>query len=1312
MSSFDPRPDTAQEQQLAQFVEDLRALGLEIGVDDTLRIGAIFEFSQGWSHGRRVRALKALLGRTEEARRRIEEISSLLFPDAPQDARDSGDSRIENRGYEANGRREPRAPLAVLGRHPERKADPGPTPHRHLLIAGLALVMFLGIWQKSDFWAPEELAPKPTANNPEGIESTTPTATPKATESQAQASDQQSEQTLLPMLTADDLAVDCDVKEPPAAPFWPFFLLFFLGSLIHGVVAWQLRRSQRYLARETASREGLRTSLGSRGYQVELVDRSTPLDEEPIREAAFALAAPAAQSLEERIDLPATIEATVRAAGRLDLRLSQEKAQGLILLLEDLRSPMERWPDHGNQLVQSLERQGGRVARRYFQGTPESLSESTNFSNPQRLEELLAELQPHLVIVLTDAGWFESAKEELRLGTLKPLVNALWIHPRPRELWDYGARWLASRARMVPIGEPDRLVPGAFQLGTAPPTRWFPLEAHERTTEAALRVAEFDLGKAFYWLAAGAQLARHNALTARAWWAIRAGFRRKGLLEFPIECAERVWEYRWIRIGSDGVVSIEPDFRDRLCDLLLRDRPDLASQVQDWLVGWITQDVKRLEAAGQNAEQPSLGWLLAKLALGKARFESSDRAQREAGLQSLESLARLGFDGWVNRIEPTMRERSVARYFSGLEPAPRWLGWVTAGVLLLQLTLLPYLISDKVRRQLFPLEPSIQFLTVHDPPLLSPNYPVRFCDRFQGSNDWQVTIGGKGTRVVEGRDSRGAVTWEVEVAESQLVDVFELGLRSEDPVVIDVLNAATGSLALRGGVKVALDDRLERFPLHFRVDNERLGSGLSDLELDYSQALKSLKAQDHPWLVVSGRLGEIKRVEKWTLADRSSIENAPYMGWTVPDDSRSLDLEVVILALGPPGDRGFGRASLDKNFPTAASQLLTARRWTYFQGRVMTWREQAGDRLHLGVLPEGLDAVVRPLYIPSSGQLSIVEYNRRGSVGTPDWAQRAELGLFFEGIPDQAGRKETSVGLDDSLGRRRTRVTLEVQDWERRAGETVIVATVGEPFVWSPRFSIARVSVPSWLVLNGSENEIFGTPNELGEWVVSRFWESRRIDGEGLPGSSSDALELRLNRYVIQARPPGCSGETMRYCGGECVDTKKDPLHWGDCFSIHPSLRREAVLASNLAVPSSQQLYGKSAYPPPFSVPSDLGSAYARLSYRWSADLNKAEAVILSDSGQEEGVAWSIPRLLASRRDGVPVVGEMAVVCTPSYSRVKFLVRARNLPSFVWRSGSKQWEQLPRGDWGSESELLDSSFELQNWARRALRQWPKCAIPI
>ena len=138
------------------FVEPLTALlhglylrGFAVGVDDALRVAAVFRHGDGWSRERRVQVLKALVARSDEERRLIEQLAPHLFVEirdlrAPEiDGSGAGsDPAIPQASADQESSPLPVVPHGNLGTAPPPLQDDDPAPQypreesREVLITG------------------------------------------------------------------------------------------------------------------------------------------------------------------------------------------------------------------------------------------------------------------------------------------------------------------------------------------------------------------------------------------------------------------------------------------------------------------------------------------------------------------------------------------------------------------------------------------------------------------------------------------------------------------------------------------------------------------------------------------------------------------------------------------------------------------------------------------------------------------------------------------------------------------------------------------------------------------------------------------------------------------------------------------------------------------------------------------------------------------------------------------------------------------------------------------------------------------------
>ena len=114
----------SSEAELATLLHGLRYRGLAVGPDDAAAVATLFRHADGWSHQRRVRALKSLLARSDEERRVIDQLAPFLF------------TRAEKRAEPITpGIRPARPPIAEQPTSsrptidtPEPEPKPGPSP--------------------------------------------------------------------------------------------------------------------------------------------------------------------------------------------------------------------------------------------------------------------------------------------------------------------------------------------------------------------------------------------------------------------------------------------------------------------------------------------------------------------------------------------------------------------------------------------------------------------------------------------------------------------------------------------------------------------------------------------------------------------------------------------------------------------------------------------------------------------------------------------------------------------------------------------------------------------------------------------------------------------------------------------------------------------------------------------------------------------------------------------------------------------------------------------------------------------------------
>lgn len=625
-----PRPPTWAE-ELAALLHGLRYRGMAVGPDDAVRVLAAFAHAQSWSRERRIRTLKALLCRSDEERLLVDQLAPLLFVQAQHEAEPSGDvpalrpvdslvpeshlgsravSRSDGEGLHAPRPRLPFLRLAWWRTRP-------------LAVAGLVLLLVL-----LSLAVARHIRRPPSVQPPSATQAGPPPPDPSAGKPAHPPPPPPP-----PSDTADE-DFRCEPGPLPPAPAWPYALTFVAAALFSLGVGLRLARAKR----QERNIDALARSVGPRTYELTVPAGSAqPLPVEALREAAFHLSAPTQQVDAPWLDLPHTVRATLRRAGRLVLRYAQTRESRPILFIEDVAASMACWPHHAPQIVQALRRQGADVVHRFMRDTPLSLAADSDLTQPLSLDQELARLGSPRVVVFSDAA---AIKREQDLSAwLAALQDGVWLHPRPVENWDTGARHLAGLVRVVPVSEAGLLRLGAVTCDAAAdddlPPRWTPPRTAGHDTLARLQALCDCLGPdAFCFLSAGAVLDRLGLLNTRLWWALRSDD-----ITPPAawERIERIWDLAPdVRVGPSGTVTLRPELREVLIATLTREHPALLSAVVTWTAAHIQADIASLPDG-------SAAQLAARMA--HARLLHIDPTQRKAARRALLALSRAGYGG-------------------------------------------------------------------------------------------------------------------------------------------------------------------------------------------------------------------------------------------------------------------------------------------------------------------------------------------------------------------------------------------------------------------------------------------------------------------------------------------------------------------------------------------------------------------------------------------------------------------------------------------------------------------------------------------
>ncbi len=723
------------EVELAALVHGLRHRGLAVGVDDAARIRRLFRHAGDWSHQRRVRALKMLLGRNDEERLVLDQLAPFLFldaekrvdravkaPDVPfspsTDAQQHLDSRQRPSGKE----------VKASG---EAEGDSGRGRRWAWWGASAGLLVVVGVLGARWFRPPPE--PPPVVPPPMSQQVPPPPA-PRVTE-------------------------EIEVGIPPPPPRWPFALALAVAA----VPVWRVASQSRRAKLQKRNMLDVAASEGRRSYRLELpaARRGNHQDAKPIREAAFHLSAPTAEAPAAWLDVDRTVHATVRNAGWLSLRWATWREHRQLLFIEDVSPSMAHWPGFGWQLATSMSRQGGSIERYFMNGNPGVLSLEPDLRRRIPLEQVLAGLTEPAVVVVSDAAVLDRRGARSKAKWLGLLARATWMHPGSVETWGPGARWLVERLRVIPMTDEGLLRLGSPRRGVGALVlpRWRPSQLLARDAEARASGRRATLGEeVFWWLAAGAVIDRVGALSAELWWALHS----EGIAPAPRERIDRVWALDEVRVGAAGTVRLDAELRENLISALHRERPDLLSEVVSWAEAIVLADLEDLERG-------SLARIEARALL--ARLLLVDPRRRREARRHLRRLGDDGFGDWgkVGRSDEEIASRGRVRLVRTRRPDRGALAGAAAGLLAMGLAT-TCLLTPKWQRLLFPTRPDFRVL---GSTAITPENPLRFYDFYQLQAEVWLQLGQQPKRAQ--RDSGVPIVWSLDWNEAALADVARPG---------------------------------------------------------------------------------------------------------------------------------------------------------------------------------------------------------------------------------------------------------------------------------------------------------------------------------------------------------------------------------------------------------------------------------------------------------------------------------------------------------------------------------------------------------
>jgi hypothetical protein len=1340
LSSREPAVSTTAD-AVAALLAALHAEGFVVGPDDASRALLILQGARVWPQERTVRALKALLARTARERARMEELATIWFQEGgllsfPPLA-------TATLGSSFSGR-------VSLDHQPSVESKPteesdGHAGHRgrELLwqvVVALAVAVTLVVggfhsWQWLGQPAPPSAGDTPLEA---GAPNPGPSAKPEAGRPEAE----------LP----DEPPVPCDVRPRPTLPAWPFSLASVLAALLPGIhlVRSYLARVERKRSKAAITR--LSHGAGPRAYRLRLQQPVPALERSFVREAAFQLSAPSGLRRSPLVDLPGTLDATARAAGKVELRYGVEKEHRPILFLEDASPAMLRWPDHGRQLADALSRHGAEVRHFFLKGHPREIYPSRILESPEPLLEALRRAPGCRVVVFTDgAAWAEDSawRDDEILSLLK---GAVWLHPRPPDLWSRGARRLAAQVELysLPAAEALRRLPLA-QGGTAPALTWRlpePVRSKRSRGPASwLGVYRAFFGDSFWLLAATALLGSYRALDARSFWGLRRFLAGEGGLALPLWEVERLWEVQYLSVASDGTLTIDEILGRLLLELLEAERPDIRQLTLRWLGERIQEDLTVLEQA--DASDGGTGFALVTARILAARAEAADPRTQRRGRQALDRLSQGGLRDWVlpNLTGAEQRAYRLRRR----EPPGRWSRNLAAVGLAVSLAAVSWAVSDDLRSWGLAVELDFQVLTQNGKAELMPGRPIYFCDRSQIGDEVWLQLGNRDPIRLSARSLGGAKVWSLAVSSDELGDLIRGVATDESGVVLSPARVTYSdswssfyAFDLDLAARVPLPSSRDRIRFTYLEGGRRVGIHLTltgveferiwseDLNrvqlilgIDGGKATFALESE----IFLHSQPGEISftaKIDDLAKCLREGFSDIEMLGFTgvryplvgCNDDVLAWLFGAVEIAglvtdgdplrlaegvnqprswLNPPSgtllslsspraEESFNPSSAGSSSEgQAADRVKTislplateGQRYEEImeQAPAFDYPENVTVTVSRGALPKGLQVAWderrnRPQF--SGTPLEAGDFSATILASRPEFYGTNSLG-DVTGAPYNASSRAETVSF---------RVVLSVKPAIRERQIAVVGVPVsdyigvGIPGGRNIRGLDVMDSLPPGLRYDYDSAAILGTPTTPGFWVLSF--------------ASFSHPEQRVREILFRVLPAdGCDLVAPARCGSSCVDLRSHPLHWGECFRLHPDL--EAGTA-----------------PPDEGTPTWVGksiglAAYYRVNYRWTADRSAVElrAAPVGLSALPNGsfrppelrVDW--PAGAVNGESALLIVSNLEIHCREGFRQADYSTTSR--AGFERTTGSPVWRQLPPKDWANEpvtatDDRLVSSF--------------------
>lgn len=416
---------------LHTFLASLEADEIRLTVRDYERIGLALRTGGAWTLTRLRDTLLALLAKNEEQRDRLTRRFNEFFP--PRECGEVDIARIlEDLRRLARERQENTAipepppqtpPAQPLAQKPTKPLIPTRVPGSTIKIGvmiALYLVFFvmLGvrIWQ---FW-PQPPQPAPT-----------PTATPAPT---------------LATPSPERMRLYSNapnIKQLPSMPIarsrqWLQYaaiaVCFLAGGAGYGVHLKKSRKTPEDPIPEDHAPEwnpdGPRHfPLGSIGGQP-----APRFETEALNQLADSMGYFLSQQPGRVLNVAASIEATLRAAGAPTLRFFRRRQARSLLILEDALAEPLIWNSLAAELAEGMRQRGVPVLYGQFTSTPEHFT--TEDGRLHRLEDLEGQRRGYLLLLFTDGKRFARPASRFALESLARWPMSAWMELRDPQFWD------------------------------------------------------------------------------------------------------------------------------------------------------------------------------------------------------------------------------------------------------------------------------------------------------------------------------------------------------------------------------------------------------------------------------------------------------------------------------------------------------------------------------------------------------------------------------------------------------------------------------------------------------------------------------------------------------------------------------------------------------------------------------------------------------------------------------------------------------------------------------------------------------------